>query len=128
MILAIRTDSAQSQLQLINQSVIAEKTWLADRELAKTLYSEIALLLESTGCSFDALSGIVVYQGPGSFTGLRIGATVANTLAYGLNLPIVGCSGDGWQQEGAELMSRGIDHKMVLPEYGQDANITLPKK
>jgi tRNA threonylcarbamoyl adenosine modification protein YeaZ len=36
------------------------------------------------------ITEIRVAVGPGSFTGLRVGATVANTLAYLLNIPVNG--------------------------------------
>lgn len=39
---------------------------------------------------FDKLKGIEVETGPGSFTGLRVGVSVANALAYCLNIPVNG--------------------------------------
>lgn len=38
------------------------------------------------------LSKIVVAQGPGSYTGVRIGVTIAKTLAWTLNIPLTGVS------------------------------------
>jgi tRNA threonylcarbamoyladenosine biosynthesis protein TsaB len=35
------------------------------------------------------IEGVVCFKGPGSFTGLRIGLTVGNALAYAQNIPVV---------------------------------------
>jgi len=74
------------------------------------------------------VTGLVVYQGPGSFTGLRIGITVFNTLAYTNKWPIVGTTGDNWRQAGIQRLEQGENDEIVLPEYGGEANITTPRK
>lgn len=69
-----------------------------------------------------------VYKGPGSFTGLRIGITVFNTLAYANTWPIVGVTGDDWRQLGVKRLENKENDEIVLPEYGGEANITTPRK
>lgn len=69
-----------------------------------------------------------MFRGPGSFTGLRIGLTVANTIASAQSLPIVGATGDEWQQQSIDRLSRGESDTIVLPEYGSGARITKPRK
>ena len=39
---------------------------------------------------WDVLEGIEVEEGPGSFTGLRVGASVAQALGFALNIPVNG--------------------------------------
>ena len=46
-------------------------------------------LLDHTGLKFTDLSGIILSAGPGSFTGLRIGYSLAKGLAHPLNLPLI---------------------------------------
>lgn len=130
MILTIRTDKPEAEIALFDAAgtTLAAHTWHAHRELADTLLAQIKLLLESKAKGFDDLRGIVVFQGPGSFTGLRIGITVANALAYGQHIPVVGAMGEEWAQQGLRKLAKGEDTHIVLPEYGAEAHITTPKK
>jgi len=54
------------------------------------LIALIDVLTEKTGWTLDALDAIVYAQGPGSFTGLRIGIAVAKGLAFTLRKPMIG--------------------------------------
>jgi tRNA threonylcarbamoyladenosine biosynthesis protein TsaB len=103
-------------------------TWHADRQLAKTLLSTIHQQLQKQHADWPDITGVVVFEGPGSFTGLRIGITVANTLSYGLDAPIVAAKGDDWLQKGIARLKKGENDKLALPHYGAEAHITLPKK
>jgi tRNA threonylcarbamoyladenosine biosynthesis protein TsaB len=49
-------------------------------------------LMKDCGITPKQLSKIVVAKGPGSYTGVRIGVTIAKTLAWSLNIPLVGIS------------------------------------
>ncbi|MFS0865362.1 tRNA (adenosine(37)-N6)-threonylcarbamoyltransferase complex dimerization subunit type 1 TsaB [Fredinandcohnia sp. 179-A 10B2 NHS] len=52
----------------------------------------IQQLLQECGIRANELEKIVVAKGPGSYTGVRIGVTIAKTLAWSLNIPLVGVS------------------------------------
>lgn len=127
MYLAIRTDNPQAELYLLNElgEVQSQKVWQADRTLARDLPGEIDELVDN---NYEQLSGIVVYKGPGSFTGLRIGITVANAIAYGQSLPIVAVAGDNWLTDGINQLKDGSDDRIALPEYGAAPHITPPRK
>lgn len=127
MILALKTDSEKAELYLLNSdgTIKQQKIWLAGRTLARDLPGEIDRML---GGKYSELTGIVVFKGPGSFTGLRIGITTANALAYSESIPIVGTNGEDWLKTGLEKLVIGIDDRIVLPEYGTPAHITAPKK
>ncbi|UXR69096.1 MULTISPECIES: tRNA (adenosine(37)-N6)-threonylcarbamoyltransferase complex dimerization subunit type 1 TsaB [unclassified Staphylococcus] len=56
------------------------------------LMPQVAALLETAKITPQDLTDIIVAQGPGSYTGLRIGVTVAKTLAYTLNANLYGVS------------------------------------
>jgi tRNA threonylcarbamoyladenosine biosynthesis protein TsaB len=107
---------------------VAQIVWHSDRQLASELLSKIDELLSSANVAWTDVKGLVVYKGPGSFTGLRIGCTVMNTLAYAHTLPIVGTMGDDWAQQGLLLLSQKADHVSVMPEYGAEPRITTPRK
>ena len=129
MILAIKTDSPKAELYLFDDKgqEVAQDIWEAGRSLAKDLLRHIDVLIDAKD-SWTALSGLVVFRGPGSFTGLRIGITTANTISYANQLPIVGECGDAWASSGCQRLMKGENDQIVLPEYGSAPHITAPKK
>jgi tRNA threonylcarbamoyladenosine biosynthesis protein TsaB len=130
MILTIRTDKPDAEISLYvaEGDQLATHTWYAHRSLADTLLGEIRDLLATQQKTFADLTGVIVFRGPGSFTGLRIGISVANALAYGQEIPIVGALGNEWVASGLRLLKNQASDKIVTPEYGAEAHITLPKK
>ena len=128
-ILTIRTDKPEAELGLFDEQIkLAYEEWHAHRELSNTLLQKLTDILASQGKTLADVQGIVCFQGPGSFTGLRIGLTVANTLAYSLSVPIVATMDEQWIQKGIERLHAGEDDHITLPHYGADAHITLPRK
>lgn len=129
LILTLRTDRPEAELALFqDEQQIDHVAWLAHRELAENIHHKIKDLLTPHGKQIRDVKGLVVYKGPGSFTGLRIGISVANALADSLGAKIVGTSSHGheWQLVGVRQLLRGTDEKQVTPDYGADANVTLP--
>jgi tRNA threonylcarbamoyladenosine biosynthesis protein TsaB len=128
-ILAIRTDKPESEIGLYDDNQqLAYLVWEAHRALGVTIHQKIDELLKGKGKTLNDLKGIVVFQGPGSFTGLRIGLTVANTLAYALHVPIVGAQDPAWLETGITALLAGHDDKLVMPEYGGEVFTTQQKK
>jgi len=127
-ILTIRTDKPEAEIGLFeDDQKLAYKTWTAHRQLGLTIHSELAELLKTADVEWEDLQGVVAFAGPGSFTGLRIGLTVANALAYGYSVAVTGAQGENWIAEGIAHLRRGEDAKMVMPEYGSEAHITTPR-
>lgn len=128
MILAIRTDKPEAELYLLNDDKVAsEIKWEAHRELADTLLVKIKELLESKNITNNDIEGIIMHTGEGSFTGLRIGTTVANAMAYSLNIPILAAKGDDWIDGGIKAIKSAKAGELVVPEYNAEPNITKPK-
>lgn len=85
-ILAIDTAQDETVIAVNDQLV----SWVSDRNQTNELLPKIDRLLAKLNMKPIQLDGVVVNLGPGSFTGLRVGVTVANGFGYGLGLPVVG--------------------------------------
>lgn len=128
-ILTIRTDKPIAEIGLYqDKKKLAYKKWQGHRLLSVTLHQQIEKVLSAEKKRYNDISGIVFFAGPGSFTGLRIGASVASSLAFGLDIPIINSSGADWIKNGSSKISAGKNDKVALPKYGAKPNITEPKK
>ena len=128
MILLLDTSTPVCKLSFFTDNRRQDVEWEANRDLAKDLLGFLDTELKKNNKTWNDIKGIGVFQGPGSFTGLRIGLTVMNTIADALAIPIVGRVGEDWQQQAIDALSAGKNEKMILPHYGSDANITKPRK
>jgi len=134
MILVIDTaDSEKTFLGIWEDLWLAECDWLAGRNLSADILVKLQKIFNDADKDLKKISGIIVNSGPGSFTGLRIGISVANTLAYSLDVPIVGVSKTS---EEKQLLETGLKKIKVMnnflrpitPEYGREPNISQSKK
>ena len=83
-------------------------------DLAEKLLEFIHDKLQENSKDFKDISEITFMSGPGSFTGLRIGASIVNTLAHELNIPLKD--------------HHDNNHQVIIPDYGRPAHITAPQK
>lgn len=63
-----------------------------DRQKAQVVLPLLKQLLQEHKLTVNDITEVTVNPGPGSFTGLRVGVTIANTLGYLLNVPVNGKS------------------------------------
>ncbi len=68
------------------------QTELAGRTYSATLVAAVANLLDQNQKKLNQLAAIVVVNGPGSFTGVRVGVSAAKGLAEGASLPVLAVS------------------------------------
>jgi tRNA threonylcarbamoyladenosine biosynthesis protein TsaB len=131
MILALHTAGVSTHLWLFEAAAsrepLAQVEWESGRELSGQLLTRIRDLLASRNSQIHDLTGVVVFSGPGSFTSLRIGHTVANALADGVQIPVVGSQGEDWLRSGLGTVAVAKPGHPALPHYGSEAHITRPK-
>lgn len=128
-ILAIRTDQPEAELTIFDdQTLRAHRAWQAHRQLAATIHQQLQALLHDADIDQLAIRGIVCFKGPGSFTGLRIGMSVGNAMAYVQNIAIVSQSGETWQRDGITRLLNGENERIAVPLYSSAPHTTTPKK
>ncbi len=119
--IATRTSSTSIHLYL-DTSTDACTLRLNDREytrvgkydLAEKIFTFIHEKLVENHADWQDISKITFFSGPGSFTGLRIGAAIVNALSDQLKIPL--------------FDHHGTKHQIIIPEYGREANISAPRK
>ncbi|KMJ55631.1 hypothetical protein AB685_26215 [Bacillus sp. LL01] len=91
--LAIDTSSYVLTLAIsAEKKIVGEVTTNIKKNHSLRLMPAIDQLMKDVGISANQLERIVVAEGPGSYTGVRIAVTTAKSLAWSLNIPLVGVS------------------------------------
>lgn len=82
------SSTAASVALVVDDEVCAEVSIRRGPTHASHLHAGLRWMLERCAVGLTDISGIGVCNGPGSFTGLRIGVCLANALSYGLSVPL----------------------------------------
>ncbi|UXP33912.1 tRNA (adenosine(37)-N6)-threonylcarbamoyltransferase complex dimerization subunit type 1 TsaB [Reichenbachiella agarivorans] len=89
-ILSIDTSTKSGSVALVqNQQVIGSQQYNIDKSHSSLLHVMIDQLMTNTGISLKEVDAIAISEGPGSYTGLRIGTSAAKGLCYSLDIPLV---------------------------------------
>lgn len=89
LILAINTASKESAIALVErEAILGEASWLSEANESEKLLPGIQELMIRSGKAWIDLNEVWVVCGPGSYTSLRIGIAVANSIAWSLKLPM----------------------------------------
>ncbi|WP_163970897.1 tRNA (adenosine(37)-N6)-threonylcarbamoyltransferase complex dimerization subunit type 1 TsaB [Oceanobacillus halotolerans] len=92
-ILAIDTSTQVLGVALLHDDkVVGEVMTNSKKNHSIRLMPAIHQLMEESNMNPNQLDRIVVAKGPGSYTGVRIGLSTAKTMAWALNIPVVGVS------------------------------------
>lgn len=91
LILNIETATKNCSVSLSNEGKTMVCKEIAEQNFshAEKLHLFIAEVLAENNLVFSDLSAVAVSQGPGSYTGLRIGVSSAKGFCYALNIPLI---------------------------------------
>jgi len=96
LILGIETSREENILCLGDEEKVISQQ-IIPAPSSREIYPLLNTLLKQKRRKIQEIKGIVVSLGPGSFTGLRVGISVAKALAFSLNIPVVGIpTPDSW--------------------------------
>ena len=112
-ILAIDTSTEYCSVALLDGEITSEEI-LAGQRHSELVLPMIKRMLDEAGLTLAQLDGISFGAGPGSFTGLRIACGVAQGLAFGAGLPVIGiCTLEALAQEaGGTAVIAALDARM----------------
>ena len=129
-ILAIDTATEACSAALWNDGNTCAHFELCPREHTQRILPIVQDILTQGGVSLTDLDALAFGRGPGSFTGVRIGIGIAQGLALGAELPMIGVSTlatmaqGAWRKKGASRVLAAIDARMgevYWAEYQRDA-------
>ncbi len=90
LVLALDTSTSRGSLALVaGERLLAEYTLESSASYLNRLLAGIDFLLEQTGHAMPDVELLAVSQGPGNFTGLRLGLSTAKGLALGVGCPVI---------------------------------------
>ena len=131
-VLAFDTSSKALSLAILeDKQVLAETTINIKKNHSITLMPTIDFLMASLDWTPKDLDRIVVAEGPGSYTGLRIAVATAKTLAHALNIELVGMSSllalVPYQQEGLFVPLMDARRNNVYAGFYENAQPVMPE-
>lgn len=88
-LLAIETSTESCSVALVHGDQLIARSELAPRRHAELVLPMANALLAEAGLGRQALDAIAVGRGPGAFTGVRLGVSLAQGMAMALDLPVV---------------------------------------
>ncbi|MBW3694478.1 tRNA (adenosine(37)-N6)-threonylcarbamoyltransferase complex dimerization subunit type 1 TsaB [Vibrio sp. T187] len=124
-ILALDTATENCSVALIVENQVFARSEVAPRDHTKKILPMVDEVLKEAGLKLADVDAIAFGQGPGSFTGVRIGIGIAQGLAFGADLPMIGIStleamAQGcYRVQGDEHVASAIDARMSEVYWGR---------
>lgn len=123
-LLAIETATEACSAVLWDGALVAARYEVAPRRHAELILPMIEALLAEAGWSRASMEAIAFGRGPGSFTGVRLAASVTQGIAFGLSVPVARVSTlqamarRAWREHGATQVLTAIDARMQEVYWG----------
>jgi tRNA threonylcarbamoyladenosine biosynthesis protein TsaB len=122
-VLALDTATEACSVALLTDAGLVGAWREVGRGHAEQILDMVDAVLSEAGITLRMLDGIAASVGPGAFTGVRIGVSVAQGLAFGADLPVVAVTtleALGWQamRGGAEQVMACLDARMGEVYWG----------
>jgi tRNA threonylcarbamoyladenosine biosynthesis protein TsaB len=113
-ILAIETSTEYCSAALWRDGKVSERCELVGQKHSEVLMAMLDALLKDAGVKITGVDGIAFGKGPGSFTGVRIACGVAQGLAFGADVKVVGvCTLEALAQaSGRDKVIAALDARM----------------
>lgn len=117
-VLALDTCTEQCSVALTDGERLATRKTLAPREHSQKILGFVDGVLTDLNLSLDAVDRLVVGHGPGSFTGVRIGVSIGQGLAFSHTLPVTpictlkALAEQAWRLHQATHVVAAIDARM----------------
>jgi tRNA threonylcarbamoyladenosine biosynthesis protein TsaB len=109
-VLAMDTSNLVLSVAVVEEDrILAELTTNQQKNHSVRLMDAISELMDETGTLPEQLAGIGVAKGPGSYTGVRIGVATAKSMAWSLQIPVIGVS----SLEAVAMNARGFSGLIV---------------
>jgi len=89
-LIAIETSTSWLSLAVSHGGAILSRHILAEQRHAEIALDELRSLMQEAGLAMEEVEGVAFGEGPGAFTGLRIACGMAQGLALGRNVPVLG--------------------------------------
>lgn len=102
-----------------DKKLIAEENWKSERNETETILPKLDNLLKKAELKIQEIEAINIIQGVGGFTSLRVGISIANTIAYDLQIPIYGTSVFELWSKRAMLSLSKCDTVAILIDAGR---------
>ncbi|WP_025342638.1 tRNA (adenosine(37)-N6)-threonylcarbamoyltransferase complex dimerization subunit type 1 TsaB [Mannheimia varigena] len=124
-ILALDTATEACSVALLHNGKISTLDEISPRSHTQRILPMVDELLTQANIQIKDVNYLVFGRGPGSFTGVRVGVSVAQGLAMGANLPVVAVSNlkamaeEAYQKLGAEKVIALIDARMNEVYFAQ---------
>ncbi len=123
-ILAIEAATEACSAALLIDDEVFERFELAPRQHVALMLPFVESLLADTGTSLGELDAVAFGRGPGSFTGVRIAASMTQGIAFGADLPVIPVSTlaalaqGAVREHGATAVLAALDARMQEVYWG----------